>query len=45
MEEEYAILAHELGHIVAGKRGEKSVNNLQEEINADQMAVSIGLVK
>lgn len=44
MEEEYAILAHELGHIVAGKRGEKSVNNLQEEINADQMAVSIGLV-
>ena len=43
-EEEYAILAHELGHIVAAKRGNKSMDNLQEEKNADQMAVSLGLV-
>ena len=42
-EEEYAILAHELGHMVMGKRGQKSMNNLQEEKNADQMAVSLGL--
>lgn len=42
-EEEFAILAHELGHIVAGKRGEKSEDNFQEELNADQMAVSLGL--
>lgn len=41
--EEFAILAHELGHVVAGKRGQKSDNNLQEELNADQMAVSLGL--
>ncbi|MBO7617886.1 MAG: hypothetical protein J6T22_11825 [Bacteroidales bacterium] len=43
IEEEFAILAHELGHIVAGKRGEKSVDNLQEEMNADKMAASLGL--
>lgn len=42
-EEEYAILAHELGHIVTGKRRQKTMNNLQEEKNADQMAVSLGL--
>lgn len=42
--EEFAILAHELGHIVAGKRGQKSTDNLQEEKNADQMAASLGLV-
>jgi hypothetical protein len=42
-EEEYAILAHELGHIVAAKRGNKSIDNLQEEKNADQMAASLGL--
>lgn len=41
--EEFAILAHELGHVVAGKRGQKSDNHLQEELNADQMAVSLGL--
>lgn len=42
-EEEYAILAHELVHIVAAKRGNKSIDNLQEEKNADQMAASLGL--
>jgi len=43
VEEEYAILAHELGHMIAGFRGEKVQNNLQEEKNADQMAVKLGL--
>lgn len=42
-EEEFAILAHELGHIVAGKREQKSEDNLQEELNADQMLVLLGL--
>lgn len=42
-EEEFAVLAHELGHIVAGKRGEKSEISLQEEMKADHMAVSLGL--
>jgi len=43
IEEEYAILAHELGHMIAGLRGEKAQNNLQEEKNADQMTVKLGL--
>lgn len=43
IEEEYAILAHELGHMIAGLRGEKVQNNLQEEKNADQMTVNLGL--
>ncbi len=43
IEEEYAILAHELGHMIAGVRGEKVQNNLQEEKNADQMTVNLGL--
>ena len=42
-EEEFAILAHELGHIVQGKRGQKSTNNLEEEMNADQIATYLGL--
>lgn len=43
VEEEYAILAHELGHMIAGFRGEKVQNNLQEEKNADQMTVNLDL--
>ena len=43
IEEEYAILAHELGHMIAGVRGEKVQNNLQEEKSADQMTVNLGL--
>ena len=43
IEEEYAILAHELGHMIAGVRGENAQNNLQEEKNADQMTVKLGL--
>lgn len=43
VEEEYAILAHELGHMIAGFRGEKAQDNLQEEKNADQMTVMLGL--
>lgn len=42
-EEEFAILAHELGHIVIGKKGLKIMNNLQEEKEADRLAVSLGL--
>ena len=42
-EEEYAIIAHELGHILNGIRGEKSEDKLIEEMNADQMAARIGL--
>ena len=42
-EEEFAILAHELGHIAAGKRGEKNVNGFLEEKNADMMTVHLGL--
>ena len=43
IEEEYAILAHELGHMIAGFRGEKVHNYLQEEKNADLMTVNLGL--
>lgn len=43
VEEEYAIIAHELGHMIAGIRDEKTTNNLQEEKNADQIAVKLGL--
>lgn len=43
VQEEYAILAHELGHMIARFRGEKVQNNLQEEKNADQMTVNLGL--
>ena len=45
VEEEFAILAHELGHFVAGLRGTKSMVNLQEEKSADQMAVFLGLAE
>lgn len=42
-EEEFAIIAHELGHIAAGKRGEKSEDGFIEEKKADQMAAKLGL--
>lgn len=42
-EEEFAIIAHELGHFVAGVRGEKSTDNMEEESRADAMAVFLGL--
>lgn len=42
-EEEYAIIAHELGHFVAALRGEVTLVNLEDEKNADQMAVKLGL--
>ena len=42
-EEEFAIIAHELGHFVAGVRGEKSTDNMEEERRADAMAVFLGL--
>ena len=40
VEEEYAILAHELGHMIAGFRGEKVQNNLQEEKAQGQIFVT-----
>lgn len=42
-EEEFVILAHEIGHMIAGWKGEKCDNNLEEEKRADQMSASLGL--
>lgn len=42
-DEEFAIIAHELGHFVAGVRGEIADNNMEQEMRADAMAVFLGL--
>lgn len=42
-DEEFAIIAHELGHFVAGVRGEKSAINIEEEKRADEMTAFLGL--
>lgn len=43
-EEEYAILAHELGHIIDGKHNNNPIeDNLLKEMKADKIATSLGL--
>lgn len=42
-DEEFAIIAHELGHFVAGVRGVVAEINIEEEVRADAMAVFLGL--
>ena len=44
-EEEMAILAHELGHIIARHYGTESTEPLQKEFQADDFAIYLGLAE